>query len=189
MGSSDDAIGKPRFEPPPWEREAFDALAARRAEEQRALEALEAAREAAAVTDVPAAAPLDAVAVALAEARAEAARVADEAAAKAADSAAIDPPPAAAPKVEDRVVDAMLMQLANEERTGTVAARRVSQVVAALLMALGTGMVVGGLSLMKSANGKQIIIIGSLVLTVFGMMFMGMAVWVWIATSRSRGRS
>jgi len=188
MGSSDDASVKPRFEPPPWEKEAFDALAARRAEEQIAREALEAARIAAVVADGPAAASLEEAAAAVPEAIAADAPT-DEAVTNAPDAAEIDPPVAATPKVEKHVVDAMLLQLASEERTGTIAAARVSQVVAALLMALGSGMAIGGLSLMRSANGRQIIIIGSLVLTVFGMMFMGMAVWVWIATSRSRGRS
>jgi hypothetical protein len=45
--SDKDAEAKGRFEPPPWERDAFEALAARRAEEQAAADLLAAAASAA----------------------------------------------------------------------------------------------------------------------------------------------
>ena len=177
---SEGAEGKPRFEPPPWEREAFEALAARRAEEQVAREALEAAERARAATAPED--PWDEVP--------EAAKADDGQAPESADgdpvALAADPVPA--PRVEDPKVEAMLLRLRDEERTDGATALRVGQVAAALTMVLGTGMFIGGIVLLQGANGKMIAVVGSLILSMFGLVFAGMAVWVWISTNRSRGR-
>jgi hypothetical protein len=182
MGS-EDTQGKPRFEPPPWEREAFEALAARRAEEQAALDALAAAaraREEAAPKK--AADPWDEVPNDAASAPAPDEQVAGASAVVGAPER-VEPP-----KVQEHVVDSMLLQLASEERTDDRAAVLVGRVAAALTAVLGSGMFVAGIVMLQQTNGKMIAVVGSLVLSVFGMIFAGMAVWVWISTSRSRGR-
>jgi hypothetical protein len=179
MGS-EGAEGKPRFEPPPWEREAFEALAARRAEEQVAREALEAAERARAAV-----APEDAW-----DEVPEAAKAEEGQATEGVDGELVAPAadPVPAPRVEDPQVEAMLLRLREEERTDGVAAIRVGQIAAALTMVLGAGMFIGGIVLLQGANGKMIAVVGSLILSMFGLVFAGMAVWVWISTNRSRGR-
>jgi hypothetical protein len=54
---------------------------------------------------------------------------------------------------------------------------------------LGAAVLVYGLLSLRSADKGLASVLGSAVLTIFGMSFMGMAVWVWIRTNRSRGRS
>jgi hypothetical protein len=165
----EEAAGKPRFEPPPWEKEAFDALAARRAEEQLARAAL-----AAASSD-----PWDEMPNEPAK-PVEPAGVAAQGGTPAAKSAEV--------RAQDPAIEAMMLQLRNEERTDATVAKRVGRIAAVITMALGLGMLIAGISLIRGANGTSIAVIGSLVLSVFGVAFMGMALWVWITTSRSRGR-
>jgi len=178
MGS-EGTESKPRFEPPPWEREAFEALAARRAEEQVAREALEAAERARAEQSAD---PWDEVP------QEPKAGEPGEGAVVAADAQAPAAAPVARPKVEDHRVEAMMIQLRDAERTDGVAALRVGQIAAVLTMVLGAGMFIGGLVLLQGANGKMIAVVGSLILSMFGLVFAGMAIWVWISTNRSRGR-
>jgi hypothetical protein len=184
MGS-EETSGKPRFEPPPWEREAFEALAARRAEEQAATELLAAAAAAKAQAEAAPKAgadpwdevPNDPVSTPAPDGQGAEASAAGGAPGK------VEPP-----KVQERVVDAMLLQLASEERTDDKATVLVGRAASALTAVLGSGMFVAGIVMLQQTNGKVIAVVGSLVLSVFGMIFAGMAVWVWISTSRSRGR-
>jgi hypothetical protein len=180
MGDGD-AKTKGRFEPPPWEQEAFEALAARRAEEHAAVAALEASK-------VSPSAPIQEP-DSWGEKPAEPTIMPfEDAASDAADEAREAVPSPAQPKVDDRVVEAMLIQLQGEERTDGRAAKRVGQVASAVTFVLGLGMLIVGLTMMRGGGGKQIAVIGSVVLSVFGLAFIGMASWVWITTNRSRGR-
>jgi hypothetical protein len=178
--AEEEVNGKTQFEPPPWEREAFDALAARRAEEQAAREALSAAESASAspVQEPDPWAGIRAEASGQVPAGAAVLEIAPEGI------------PAAAPaaKVDDRAVEAMLLQLQSEERTDGRAARWVGRVASALTFALGLGMLIAGLLMVRSGGGTSVALLGSAVLSIFGLSFMGMAVWVWITTNRSRGR-
>jgi len=169
-----DVMGKAGFEPPPWEREAFDALAARRAEEQMAREAMEAAAVSPSAPiqepDVPVpAAVVEDVAV----------EVAAEPVAEA---------PVRKPATDDRHVQAMLVQLQSEERTDRSATKWVAWAASGFTAALGLAMLTAGLIMIGKGGGTSIGAIGSAVLSVFGLIFIGMAAWVWITTSRSRGR-
>jgi hypothetical protein len=182
--------GKPRFEPPPWELEAFEALAARRAEEQVALDALaaaEATRVAAEAAEaaVPPEDPWDEVPNVVVTPPAEAAEAAEGDGSVQVDG---DEPPAQVAKVHEGAVEAMLMQLRSEERTDGSLVLKVGRTAAALTIVLGLAMLIGGMSLVGQAHGKMANVLGSLVLAVIGLSFMGMAVWVWISTGRSRGR-
>jgi hypothetical protein len=91
--------------------------------------------------------------------------------------------------VDDKAVKAMLSQLQAEERTDSGAALWVGWVSAAVTFALGSAVLVYGILSLKNADKGLASVLGSAVLTIFGLCFMGMAVWVWIKTNRSRGRS
>jgi hypothetical protein len=168
---------KPQFEPPPWEREAFEALAARRAERD------EAARVAA---------------EALAGAAGGGVVVGGEAAADPA--VAVAPAPELAveapqrqggsglPEEDSKLVQAMLLQLRQEERSDGRAARLIAWVASAVTAVLGVSMLIAGLGIVRNSGGKSAAVIGSAVLSLFGLVFIGMAAWVWISTSRVRGR-
>jgi hypothetical protein len=170
MGDQD-VNGKTGFEPPPWEREAFDALAARRADEQMTREVLEAAA-------VSPGAPIQEPPTAAIEAE-SAAEGPGEAAKEA---------PAPKPATDERVVQAMLVQLQSEERADRNATKWVAWAASGFTVVVGLAMLIAGLLMIGKGGGTSIGAIGSAVLSVFGLVFIGMAAWVWITTSRSRGR-
>jgi len=173
MGDQD-VNGRTGFEPPPWEREAFDALAARRAEEQMTRQVLEAAA-------VSPAAPIqepDEPLLAAIEAPG----------ATGGQDPAADKAPAPKPATDERVVQAMLVQLQSEERADRNATKWVAWAASGFTVVLGLAMLVAGLLMIGKGGGTSIGAIGSAVLSVFGLVFIGMAAWVWITTSRSRGR-
>ena len=156
------------FEPPPWEREAFDALARKKAEEQAALDLLSA----------PHLSPK-----APAEPQAEAATGAD------------DPAPAATPTpaavVDERQVRAMLLELSREETTDTGHIRLVARIAAVITAAVGIGMLVGGLATLgnsqDAAKRTLATTMASGALSVFGLCFIAIGVWVWIRSNRVKG--
>ena len=156
------------FEPPPWEREAFEALARKKAEEQAALDLLSA----------PHPSPK-----APAEPQAEAATGADDPA------PAATPTPAAA--VDERQVQAMLLELSREETTDTGHIRLVARIAAVITAAVGIGMLVGGLATLgnsqDAAKRTLATTMASGALSVFGLCFMAIGVWVWIRSNRVKG--
>jgi ATP-dependent exoDNAse (exonuclease V) beta subunit len=178
--SDKDTQAKGKFEPPPWEREAFDALAARRTEEQAAQDLLAAVAAAAAAAEpekpadpwqeVPLAKPDDVALIVTA-----------------ADPTAPRTDPAAA-ATDEKAVEAMLLQLQAEESSDRSATKWVGWIASAVTFVLGASMLIFGLLAARDSGGKFANVVGSGVLSVFGLCFMGMALWVWISTSRSRGR-
>jgi hypothetical protein len=178
-----------RFEPPPWEKEAFEALARKKADEQEALEVLAAAQAAAgapAVEPTPASQP-----PAEAEVQSEAPALEDEPAAAAPAGAESDAPAApaasAAPSVDERQVKAMLLELGREETTPTSHIQLISRIASIVTGIAGTGMVIGGISALQTAGTTPVGVMGSSALSVFGLCFVGMAVWVWVRSNRVRG--
>lgn len=172
------------FEPPPWEREAFEALAAKRAEqekgEQERAEAL--TRGAMALDELigsvvaPAATTVEelgAIAAGALRAKAEEDAVAE------AEKAA---------KPDDKAVAAMMLELSQVETADHGGAKVVAWVASGVTAVLGIAMMIAGLALATKAAGKASGLLGSAVMTVFGLVFLGMAVWVWISTNRVRGR-
>ncbi len=180
-----------RFEPPPWEKDAFEALARKKAEDQEALEALAAAEaEAAAVVDTVETLGAEAPTVTPTEDRPEA----DEAAAGVDAGAAAQPaaasPVVAAPAVGEHQVQAMLLDLSMEETTDTGRITLVARIASVITAIAGGGMVFAGLSAMQGldpAKRTAITAMGSGALSVFGLCFVGMAVWVWIRSNRVKG--
>ena len=156
------------FEPPPWEREAFEALARKKAEEQAALDLLSA----------PHPSPK-----APAEPQAEAA------------TGAVDPAPAATPTpaaaVDERQVQAMLLELSKEETIGVGPIRLIARIAAAITAAVGLGMLIGGLMSLGTAQdaAKRTLAttMASGALSVFGMCFVAIAAWVWIRSNSMKG--
>jgi hypothetical protein len=182
--SDKDTQAKGKFEPPPWEREAFDALAARRAEEQQAADLL-------AVAAAAAGQPGDAAVLAAEEPALTPADVAPDTVGASAAAAPATPETPATPavSVDDKAVQAMLAQLQMEERSDSGAATWVGWVSASVTLLLGAAVLVFGILSLRGAEGNVVKLLGSGVLSIFGLCFMGMAVWVWVRTNRSRGRS
>ena len=141
---SDEKKVAPRaFEPPPWEREAFEALARKRAEEQAA-------------------------------------------------PAPGEQPPAdaakpAAPAVDDKQVQVMLLELGREETRPTRNVQLVARIAAVITGLVGAGMLTGGILALQKAGGSSVGVMGSGALSVFGMCFFGMAAWVWVRSNHVRG--
>jgi hypothetical protein len=178
------------FEPPPWEKEAFDALAARRAEQDEAASAMAAvAQVSTPVREAPEqVSPEDLAAQLAAAMKAKAAGEPVEATVDPADTAAEGEQPATAPAAEDKLLEVMMLELAQEERSDNRNAKVIAWVASGITAVLGLGMVVAGLVLAAKANGQGSAVMGSAVLTVFGLIFAGMAAWVWISSNRVRGR-
>ena len=162
--SEEKKVAPRAFEPPPWEREAFEALARKRAEEQAALEALAAAKRAASGS--------------------EAATAED---APAGDAPAAEPAQPAAPAVDDRQVQVMLMELGREETTPTRSVQLIARIAAVITGLIGAGMLAAGIFALQKAGGSTVGVMGSGALSVFGMCFFGMAAWVWVRSNRVRG--
>lgn len=162
-----------RFEPPPWEREAFEALARKRAEEQAALDAL-----AAVMAPPEASVPEPAVP--------EGAPVAEQASAKAPVSGGKTEGAPAAQLVDERRVQAMLMELSREETANTGSIKLIARIASVVTGVVGIGMLFGGVMAIQRAGGTTAGVMGSGALSVFGLCFVAMAVWVWVGSNRTR---
>jgi hypothetical protein len=170
------ASPRARFEPPPWEQEAFDALAAKRAEEQAARQALLEAG-----LGVPGVS-VDAWAEEPAAKPAEPGEEGEAAPEGHTGRAAVDR------SATDKAAAALLLRLQQEERDEGHASKWVGRIASVVTFVLGAAMLVAGLAMVRTGGSKPVTVIGSGVLSVFGLAFIGMALWVWISTNRSRGR-
>lgn len=185
MDASDGKQEKPRFEPPPWERDAFDALARKREAEEakerwvaQALAAREAAAEGAWFAGLLAApAPIG----------------------QTPPPEAPEPQPAPVPSfraepgqatvaaaLDDRQVAAMLIGLRSEEPQIQKAVRPAAGVAAVLTGLAGIGIAAIGVSGIAS-GGNAIRMSGALMTAALGAMFVAAATWVWIRATRGKG--
>lgn len=161
-----------RFEPPPWEREAFEALARKRAEEQAAQDALSLAaglpRPAGGEASKPAAAEPEP-----------------------GDSVGVEAVPSvgktAAQVLDERRVQAMLLELGRQEAGDDHSVKWIARLASVITAIVGGGMLVGGLMAIQRARGTTAGVMGSGALSVFGLCFMAMAVWVWVGSNRAKG--
>jgi hypothetical protein len=176
------------FEPPPWEREAFEALARKKAEEQATVDLLSALNPSA---KDPAELQAEAMAAEVLAARAVAARAAEA-------TAGVDDPaitstaiPATVAAVDERQVQAMLLELSKEETIGAGPIKLIARIAAAITAAVGLGMLIGGLMSLGTAQdaAKRTLAttMASGALSVFGMCFVAIAAWVWIRSNRMKG--
>jgi hypothetical protein len=152
---------KPKFEPPPWEREAFDEFARRRAER----EAVDIRRAAKAQEAQPGVVTPSV-----------------------ASGAAVQRDSKGAPKagaLDETKVDAMLQELRAEETTPSVAGG-MARLAGGMTAVIGAAMtVVGLLSLVRTRGGFSLL--GSLTVTVFGLGFLGLGAWVWMSSKSAKG--
>ena len=159
-----------QFEPPPWEREAFEALARKKAEEQATVDLLSALNPSA---KDPAALQAEAMA--------------------GVDDPAITPTaiPATVAAVDERQIQAMLLELSKEETIGAGPIKLIARIAAAITAAVGLGMLIGGLMSLGTAQdaAKRTLAttMASGALSVFGMCFVAIAAWVWIRSNRMKG--
>lgn len=190
----------PKFEPPPWEREAFEALQAKRASEEAArVEAEEAARAAeeaatgaeAAATGVavpggqtrvavPPVIPTPLAVPAVVPVEAEVPQAAGQPAQPADDEAR-----------RAAQVEMMLMQLAAEEPSSDRAIAWVTGFAALLVGPLGLVMVVWGMAGMvkadvAEANAGLARTVAAILLS-FGVMFVALAMWLVYRLLKRRG--
>jgi len=178
-----------QFEPPPWEKEAFEAFAAKRAEQEAAERATAEALTALIEPEDKAPVTADMLAAELAAAmKAKADAAAAEAAETIEAGEAVTMPGATPAVPDDKVVAAMMLELSQEDASDANSAKIVAWVASGVTAVLGLAMVIGGLTLAARAQGQNAAVIGSAVLTVFGLIFGGMAAWVWISSNRVRGR-
>lgn len=166
--------GVRRFEPPPWEVEAFESLARKRAEEQEALEAL-----ATATRIVPDGATEDLVA--------EFATPQPTVAAEAQPTGEPVKPKKPAIDPDDPRVRAMLLELSREEAANTSGIKFVARAASAVTGLVGLGMLFGGVLAIKQAGGTAAGTMGSGALSVFGLSFVAMAAWVWVRSNSVKG--
>jgi len=171
-----------RFEPPPWERGAFEELSRAKAAEQAAAEAEAAAAAAAAEIERQ-----------TAEARA---------AETSADAAGSEPAEAATavaeeveqdeakPKVSDAEVTEMMAGLRAEEPTSMQSYGAIAIALSVFTGLVGVVMLVWAMAMFVSASargtGRVGVVSGSIV-AVFGALFIGLSIWVAVRTLRQRG--
>jgi hypothetical protein len=89
--------------------------------------------------------------------------------------------------VDERQVQAMFLELGREETTPTSHVKLVSRIASIVTGIAGAGMVVGGISALQTAGTTPVGVMGSSALSVFGLCFVGTAVWVWVRSNRVRG--
>jgi len=175
-----------KFEPPPWELEAFEALARKRTDEQAALEAL-----AGAIAPADAgAAPSESTSVVTEEIES----IVDGSVPEPAEVVVGDAPkgPEGVPekteaqKIDERRVQAMLLELGREETANTGSIKLVARIASIVTAIVGFGMLFGGLMAIQSAGGTSAGVMGSGALSVFGLCFVAMAVWVWVGSNRTK---
>jgi hypothetical protein len=175
---------KPKqFEPPPWEREAFDELSRAKTAQQEAAEAAEAAAAEELAAESAVVAP---PASAEPPARIETER-------PAAISSPETPAEASAPAkgaVSEAELTEMMAGLRAEEPTSTRTYSRVAIALSVFTGLVGIVMLVWAMAMLVSSNargaGRVGIVSGSIV-AVFGALFIGLSMWVAVRTLRQRG--
>lgn len=152
------------FEPPPWEKEAFDELKRKREQEVPAPAVAQAPVEPVQVEEGP-----------LAPAT-EPRRTAGSAAGE------------RRPQLDEKQVIEMLAGLAEEEPDLAKTTRRVAFVTAIVLGALGMVLMVWGMAAIVGLRGKGPIgFAGGAILEMFGIGFLGAAVWLVYRTLKRQG--
>lgn len=165
-----------QFEPPPWEREAFEELAQRRGEQEVA----------------------DASAVAISTDEHAPDRLADVLAAQpktttvaAVEASASRERPASSAAVDEAQVLEMLVGLKAQEPTQNRVLSTAGLAVAALCGVMGTISIVwalaAGFKASKATSNGDVAAFGAVVLGLFGMLFIGLAGWLWFKVMRQRG--
>jgi hypothetical protein len=159
-----------RFEPPPWERDAFEKVQRQReAEKQEPLPA--AVEQEAAASAEPLADPV----------------VVDDGA-----QSQGSPPRKTASvsgeQIEERVLLEMLAGLAAEEPSSEPTYRKISHAASLLLVALGGVLIVWGMAALMSAGTTGMVgSLGGGVMLFFGSGFIGGAAWMTVKTLRQQG--
>jgi hypothetical protein len=151
-----------QFEPPPWERDKFDEIARRKAEDEEREAQRQAPRSEEAAPDRPAE-PVAAPQVA---------------------AAATDKPPA--PGVDERKIAAMLIELSGEEGPATKPVAEAGRYAAMALMAFGLVMLVTAVVLGTRASVMQGRV-GAILIALLGAFVAGFAGWMWVRATREQG--
>lgn len=176
------------FEPPPWEREAFEALARKRAEEQVALDAI------ARVAALSGSAGLMTGTAAQEARTVRTVDIGPEPRVTGADAGGESKPPGEEPSgktdaqiLDERRVQAMLLELGKEEAASSGSIKLIARIAAVITATVGLGMLLGGMAAIQRAGGTTAGVMGSGALSVFGLCFVAMAAWVWVGSNRVKG--
>jgi hypothetical protein len=174
-----------RFEPPPWERDAFDELSRAKEAEEGAARAAEAAQaaEAAAAIEVAAARASDVVAAADAEQQAATT-------AASGDRGGVTQAAVEEPSVSEAQVTEMMAGLREEEPTSMQSYSAIAIALSVFTGLVGVVMLVWARAMFVSAaargTGRVGMISGSIV-AFFGALFIGLSMWVAVRALRQRG--
>jgi hypothetical protein len=167
------------FEPPPWERAQFEELERRR-EEARQEDEL-----------ATALAAQDAVPVQAAQAEEEAPAVAPQSEA----TAQTAPPPVATANpgadppagIDDKAVEAMLLQLRAEEPAHDESLWKVSLAFSGFSAVIGSILLVWGAAALMRTGSSAAGMIGGAILLAFGGLFVGIGAWLAARSLKERG--
>lgn len=177
-----------RFEPPPWEKEAFDELERRRAEEAHVRALMQAAQEEAAAAELAAERASEQAAEQGATVSAETIRSEEAAGDATAPPGQEGEPETGQTAIEDERVSRMLARLSEEEPRGHEGVWAVALGAALVLGAIGGVLIVWAMAAMVGAPRSGATgIAGGLVLLVFGAGFVFGALWLAYRTLRQRG--
>jgi len=151
-----------QFEPPPWERDKFEEIARRRAEDEER------------------------------EAQRQAPRSEDAGPDRPVETAAVEPPARVAgvePEsggVDERKIAAMLIELSGEEGSATKPVTRAARYVAIAMIVLGGAMIVTAAVLGSRTSAAQGHV-GARMIALVGASVAGFAGWMWVRASREQG--
>lgn len=172
-----------RFEPPPWERERFDALRERQAQEKEAP-----APETPSVTAGGVSGSQEAPGEAVGED--------PRAATGQADASTVFAKPGAGPgaelekgmeSVSDAQVDTMLVLLSGEEPRVDKHVKTAGLFSAGVLLLVGIGLLVAGVVLLSAAHGAAAASLTATTTSAMGLTFAGVGVWLGLRVMRGQG--
>jgi hypothetical protein len=157
-----------QFEPPPWERDKYDEIARRKAEDDEPEAQRQAPRSEGPAPDRPA----------------EPASIAGPAVTTPPAEVVADKPPAAG--IDERKIAAMLIELSGEEGPPTKPMAQAGRYVAMALIAFGVVMIVTAVVLGMRASALQGRV-GAILIALLGGFVAGFAGWMWVRANREQG--
>lgn len=184
-----------RFEPPPWERDAFDELAKRKAAEDEAARAAEEEGASEAPTEGQNAPTAAAQPEAVTAPPAEQPAAGPEAlTARPVEIEPEQPAQAAGPasgEIDQAQLLEMMAGLRAEEPSVNEAVHSIGLFWAVAIGLVGLMTLTwSGFAFVRAAqatSGKQLGLVGGMILAVFGLLFIGMAIWIVQRILRQRG--
>lgn len=170
MGDSTERKVPPGFEPPPWEREQFEELARRREQQQAEPE-----------EQSPAGAQGESPPGETLSSTGTAAGSQTEKKSHGGDPAETTPP------LDDKMVDALMVQLRAEEPPAEGPLWRAGIFFAIFMTAIGIALSIWGVAALVRTSDSQIGVAAASILLIFGAAFVGLGIWTAVRSLKQRG--